>query len=107
MTYRTPVIMLSDGYLGNGAEPWKVPDLAEIPRIDPHFATEPNTTAADGSPRFMPYRRDPQTLARPWALPGTKGLEHRVGGLEKSATPALSPMTRPTTRRWWPLGLPR
>ncbi|MDA4299113.1 hypothetical protein NY759_09465, partial [Escherichia coli] len=49
VTYRTPVIMLSDGYLGNGAEPWKVPDLAEIPRIDPHFATEPNTTAADGS----------------------------------------------------------
>lgn len=91
VTYRTPVIMLSDGYLGNGAEPWKVPDLAEIPRIDPHFATEPNTTAADGSPRFMPYRRDPQTLARPWALPGTKGLEHRVGGLEKSAhTGAIS-----------------
>lgn len=91
MTYRTPVIMLSDGYLGNGAEPWQVPDLAEIPRIDPNFATEPNTTTADGSPRFMPYRRDPQTLARPWALPGTKGLEHRIGGLEKSArTGAIS-----------------
>lgn len=86
VTYRTPVIMLSDGYLGNGAEPWKVPDLAEIPRIDPHFATEPNITGADGRPGFMPYQRDPETLARPWARPGTKDLEHRIGGLEKSAT---------------------
>ena len=91
VTYRTPVIMLSDGYLGNGAEPWKVPDLDEIPRIDPNFATEPNSSAADGSPRFMPYHRDSETLARPWALPGTKGLEHRIGGLEKSArTGAIS-----------------
>lgn len=84
VTYRTPVIMLSDGYLGNGAEPWRVPDLDSIPRTDPHHATEPNARAADGSPRFLPYQRDPQTLARDWALPGTPGLEHRVGGLEKS-----------------------
>ena len=84
MRYRTPVIMLSDGYLGNGAEPWQVPDLAEIPAIDPHFATAPNAKAADGTDRFLPYRRDPQTLARDYALPGTPGLEHRLGGLEKA-----------------------
>ncbi|WP_245306564.1 2-oxoacid:acceptor oxidoreductase subunit alpha [Acidipropionibacterium timonense] len=82
--YRTPVIMLSDGYLGNGAEPWKVPDLASIPRVDPHFATAPNAKAADGSDRFLPYKRNPQTLARDLALPGTPGLEHRLGGLEKA-----------------------
>nr|WP_236082614.1 2-oxoacid:acceptor oxidoreductase subunit alpha [Acidipropionibacterium jensenii] len=85
ITYRTPVVMLSDGYLGNGAEPWEIPTLADIPRIDPHFATAPNATAADGSDRFLPYKRDPKTLARPWAVPGTKGLEHRIGGLEKAA----------------------
>ncbi|MEA5665459.1 MAG: 2-oxoglutarate ferredoxin oxidoreductase subunit alpha, partial [Cutibacterium granulosum] len=84
MRYRTPVIMLSDGYLGNGAEPWQVPDLDEIPAIDPHFATAPNAKAADGTDRFLPYRRDPQTLARDYALPGTPGLEHRLGGLEKA-----------------------
>lgn len=83
--YRTPVIMLSDGYLGNGAEPWEIPDLSQIPRIDPGFATAPNARAADGTSRFLPYKRDPETLARPWALPGTKGLEHRIGGLEKAA----------------------
>jgi 2-oxoglutarate ferredoxin oxidoreductase subunit alpha len=83
--YRTPVVMLSDGYLGNGAEPWEIPNLAEIPRIDPGFATGPNATAADGSERFLPYKRDPETLVRPWAIPGTKGLEHRIGGLEKAA----------------------
>lgn len=82
--YRTPVIMLSDGYLGNGAEPWKVPNVSEIPAIDPGFATEPNSSAADGSPRFLPYLRD-ENGARPWAIPGTPGLEHRLGGIEKSA----------------------
>ncbi|MGA4508825.1 2-oxoacid:acceptor oxidoreductase subunit alpha [Propionibacteriaceae bacterium G1746] len=84
ITYRTPVIMLSDGYLANGAEPWQVPDLAAIEPIDPRFATEPNATAADGSPRFLPYQRD-EFGARPWAIPGTPGLEHRLGGIEKSA----------------------
>lgn len=83
--YRTPVVMLSDGYLGNGAEPWRIPALADIERVDPGFATGPNAKAADGSDRFLPYKRDPETLARPWALPGTKGLEHRIGGLEKAA----------------------
>jgi len=73
--YMTPVFFLSDGYLANGAEPWRIPALADLPRIDVHFATDKAT--------FMPYRRDPKTLARPWAIPGTPGLEHRVGGLEK------------------------
>ncbi|HEX4977780.1 MAG TPA: 2-oxoacid:acceptor oxidoreductase subunit alpha [Nocardioides sp.] len=87
VTYRTPVMVLSDGYLANGSEPWQLPEVADLPVIDPAFATEPNhvTTAKDGSEKaeFWPYLRDEETLARPWAIPGTKGLEHRVGGLEK------------------------
>ena len=83
VTYRTPVFILSDGYIANGSEPWRVPDVDSLPVIDPGFATEPNHEAADGTPEFWPYLRDPQTLARPWAIPGTKGLEHRIGGLEK------------------------
>jgi 2-oxoglutarate/2-oxoacid ferredoxin oxidoreductase subunit alpha len=75
--YRTPVILLSDTFLGNSSEPWRLPDVDSLPTIDPNFTTEPN--AGDG---FMPYLRD-QNLARPWALPGTQGLEHRIGGLEK------------------------
>lgn len=81
--YRTPVIILTDGYLANGAEPWRIPDLAEFDPIDPAFATAPNAEAA-GKPVFHPYLRDETTLARPWAVPGTPGLEHRVGGLEKA-----------------------
>jgi 2-oxoglutarate/2-oxoacid ferredoxin oxidoreductase subunit alpha len=73
--YMVPVIILSDGYLANGAEPWKIPELSELPEIPVHFETNPED--------FQPYRRDPQTLARPWAIPGTPGLEHRIGGLEK------------------------
>src|SRR5579864_8057202 len=73
--YMVPVILLSDGYLANGAEPWRIPDEKEIPEIPVHFATNPEG--------FLPYKRDPQTLSRPWAIPGTPGLEHRVGGLEK------------------------
>ncbi len=84
-TYRTPVLLLSDGYLANGSEPWEIPDVASLPEIDPQFATEPNAVADDGmTPVFRPYLRDPETLARPWALPGTAGLEHRVGGIEKA-----------------------
>ena len=79
VTYRTPVLLLSDGYLANGSEPWPVPDAASLPVIEPGFATEPNH---DGE--FWPYLRDPETLARPWAVPGTAGLEHRIGGLEKA-----------------------
>ncbi|OLC92316.1 MAG: 2-oxoglutarate ferredoxin oxidoreductase subunit alpha [Acidobacteria bacterium] len=75
LKYMVPVIILSDGYLANGAEPWRIPNVEDIPSIPVHFANNP-----DG---FMPYKRDPQTLARPWAVPGTPGLEHRIGGLEK------------------------
>ena len=73
--YMVPVIILSDGYLANGAEPWKIPDLSQLPEIPVKFEKNP-----DG---FRPYRRNPETLARPWAIPGTPGLEHRVGGIEK------------------------
>jgi 2-oxoglutarate/2-oxoacid ferredoxin oxidoreductase subunit alpha len=82
VTYRTPVILLSDGSLANGSEPWKVPDATTLPTFDPGFATAPN--APDGSGEFWPYLRDEDTLARPWAVPGTPGLEHRIGGLEKA-----------------------
>ena len=83
-TYRTPVIVLSDGYLANGSEPWRLPRTAELPDIAVEFATEPNAVDAKGEPVFHPYLRDPETLARPWAVPGTPGLEHRVGGIEKA-----------------------
>ncbi len=79
VTYRTPVVLLSDGYLANGAEPWKLPEVDQMPAIDPGFATGPN----DGE-NFLPYKRDPDTLARAWAIPGTPGLEHRIGGIEKA-----------------------
>ncbi|HVO09356.1 MAG TPA: 2-oxoacid:acceptor oxidoreductase subunit alpha [Vicinamibacteria bacterium] len=73
--YMVPVIVLSDGYLANGAEPWRIPDLAELPEMKVRFRTDPAG--------FRPYEREPHTLARPWAVPGTPGLEHRIGGLEK------------------------
>src|SRR5580700_4078993 len=75
LKYMVPVIVLSDGYLANGAEPWKIPDVDDVPGIQVKFTTDPVG--------FLPYKRDPQTLARPWAIPGTPGLEHRIGGLEK------------------------
>jgi len=95
VTYRTPVMLLSDGYLANGSEPWRIPEITELPTIDPDFATGPNKTVVtksksrDGevtessSEEFWPYLRDEETLARPWAIPGTPGIEHRIGGLEK------------------------
>jgi 2-oxoglutarate ferredoxin oxidoreductase subunit alpha len=82
--YRTPVFLLSDAYLANGSEPWLIPDPATLPDLRLKFTTETNHTADDGSPEFWPYLRDPQTLARPWAVPGTPGLEHRIGGIEKA-----------------------
>ncbi len=75
LKYMVPVIILSDGYLANGAEPWRIPSVDEIPSFPVHFTTNPEG--------FLPYKRDPGTLARPWAVPGTAGLEHRIGGLEK------------------------
>ncbi len=82
VTYRTPVLVLSDGSIANGSEPWRVPDASTLAPIDPAFATEVN--APDGSGEFWPYLRDHDTLSRPWAKPGTPGLEHRIGGLEKA-----------------------
>ena len=82
--YRTPVILLTDGYLANGTEPWKLPAIEDLPSIDPAFATGPNHTEDDGTESFWPFLRDETTLARPWAPPGLAGLEHRIGGLEKA-----------------------
>ncbi|GAA4001057.1 2-oxoacid:acceptor oxidoreductase subunit alpha [Allokutzneria multivorans] len=82
LTYRTPVMLLSDGYIANGSEPWRIPTTSDLPDLRVEFASEPN--APDGSGEFWPYVRDEETLARPWAVPGTKGLEHRIGGLEKA-----------------------
>jgi 2-oxoglutarate ferredoxin oxidoreductase subunit alpha len=82
LAYRTPVMLLSDGYLANGAEPWSIPDADSLPDLTPAvgFATEPNGEDGD----FLPYLRDPETLARAWAIPGTAGMQHRIGGLEKA-----------------------
>jgi 2-oxoglutarate ferredoxin oxidoreductase subunit alpha len=84
ITYRTPVILLSDTFLGNSSEPWRIPAVDELPSIDANFATEPNA-----GQEFMPYLRD-ERLARPWAVPGTPGLRHRIGGLEKDESGAIS-----------------
>jgi 2-oxoglutarate ferredoxin oxidoreductase subunit alpha len=75
ITHMTPVVVLSDSYLANSSEPWLIPDVAALPRMEVAFATR--------SEGFKPYARDPETLARPWAIPGTPGLEHRIGGLSK------------------------
>ncbi|MYS71412.1 2-oxoacid:acceptor oxidoreductase subunit alpha [Streptomyces sp. SID5926] len=83
LAYRTPVLLLSDGYLANGSEPWRIPDPDELPDLSVQFAQGPNHTLDDGTEVFWPYKRDPHTLARPWAVPGTPGLEHRIGGIEK------------------------
>ena len=77
------MFLLSDGYLANGPEPWRVPEQSELPDLRVEFASAPNHTDADGKESFWPYLRDPVTLARPWAVPGTAGLEHRIGGIEK------------------------
>ncbi len=94
LTYRTPVILLSDGYLANGSEPWRIPEISSLPDLSASFSFAASDTAGDGTAGegaggdgdgvFRPFRRDPRTLARPWAIPGTPGLEHRVGGIEKA-----------------------
>ena len=83
LKYRTPVILLSDGYIANGTEPWRLPNVDNLPDISVPFATELNHVNEDGTEVFWPYLRDPETLARPWAIPGTPKLMHRVGGIEK------------------------
>ncbi|HEY5351299.1 MAG TPA: 2-oxoacid:acceptor oxidoreductase subunit alpha [Streptosporangiaceae bacterium] len=84
--YRTPVIILSDGYLANGSEPWRIPEVADLPKLRDEFSfSSPSEwSGPDGKPDFRPYQRNPETLARPWAIPGTPGLEHRIGGIEKA-----------------------
>ncbi|GAB3446206.1 2-oxoacid:acceptor oxidoreductase subunit alpha [Actinophytocola sediminis] len=82
LTYRTPVLLLSDGAIANGSEPWLIPNVDELPDLRVTFASEPN--ALDGSDEHWPYVRDTETLAREWAIPGTAGLQHRIGGLEKA-----------------------
>ncbi len=78
-------MLLTDGYLATSSEPWRLPDVADLPDLSVEFATEPNHLNDAGEPEFWPYLRDPETLARPWAVPGTEGLEHRIGGIEKEA----------------------
>jgi 2-oxoglutarate/2-oxoacid ferredoxin oxidoreductase subunit alpha len=84
--YRTPVIILSDGYLANGSEPWRIPEVADLPKLRDEFSfSSPNEWRGNGDqPQFQPFKRNAQTLARPWAIPGTPGLEHRIGGIEKA-----------------------
>jgi 2-oxoglutarate/2-oxoacid ferredoxin oxidoreductase subunit alpha len=84
--YRTPVIILSDGYLANGSEPWRIPAVADLPKLRDEFSfsSPKDWMGEDGKPEFRPFRRNPLTLARPWAIPGTPGLEHRIGGIEKA-----------------------
>jgi len=86
LKYRTPVVILSDGYLANGSEPWRIPELSSLPdlRGEFSFAQGHEWPGAGEQPEFLPFKRDPQTLARPWAIPGTPGLEHRIGGIEKA-----------------------
>lgn len=81
MKYMTPVILLTDGYIANGEEPWSIPDVSSLPKIEVHHPMEPNGNGE--GPVYLPYKRD-KNLSRPWAIPGTKGLEHRIGGLEKA-----------------------
>ncbi len=87
MKYMTPVILLADGYLSNGSEAWRIPDADSLPAFNVQFETEKRADTFhkddDGNPQFLPYVRDEETLARVWAKPGTAGLEHRIGGLEK------------------------
>jgi 2-oxoglutarate ferredoxin oxidoreductase subunit alpha len=82
--YRTPVLLLSDGYIANGSEPWLIPDVTKLPDLQTPFATTTNHETENGDRVFWAYKRDPKTLARPWAIPGTPGLEHRIGGIEKA-----------------------
>jgi 2-oxoglutarate/2-oxoacid ferredoxin oxidoreductase subunit alpha len=90
--YRTPVFLLSDGYLANGSEPWRLPDVTTLPDLAGEFSfAQPNGPGETADEEFQPFRRDPSTLARPWAVPGTPGLEHRIGGIEKAdVTGAIS-----------------
>src|ERR687891_448619 len=94
VTYRTPVILLTDTFLANSSEPWRLPDVDSLPSMDPSFAERPNMGT-----EFLPYLRD-ENLARPWAVPGTEGLEHRIGGLEKEADSTGNISYDPQNHQW-------
>jgi len=94
--YRTPVMLLSDGYLANGTEPWRLPDLEDLPEIDPGFATAPNHTGPDGEEAFWPYIRDDETLARPWAPPVSPGSSTGSAVWRRPTAAATWPTTGPT-----------
>ena len=83
IAYRTPVVLLSDGYLANGSEPWRIPAVESLPDLSADFQFATSADTPEGT-EFLPFKRDPRTLARPWAIPGTPGLEHRIGGIEKA-----------------------
>ncbi len=111
VTYRTPVMLLSDGYVANGSEPWRIPEIDELPTIDPAFATGPNheSVGKDGEPvaDFWPYLRDEETLARPWAIPGTPASSTASAVWRRATGTATSPTTRPTTTSWSAPARPR
>lgn len=107
LTYRTPVFLLSDGYLANGSEPWRIPEVADLPDLKVKFATGANHTLSDGTEVFWPYKRDPETLARPWAIPGTPASNTASAASRSRTAPATSPTTRPTTTSWSAPARPR
>lgn len=107
LTYRTPVMLLSDGYLANGSEPWRIPDIDELPDLTVQFAQGPNHTLEDGTEVFWPYKRDPQTLARPWAIPGTPAWNTASAASRSRTARATSPTTPPTTTSWSAPARPR
>ena len=96
-TYRTPVFLLSDGYVANGSEPWRIPDVDSLPDLRVAFAREHNHTNEDGSTEFWPFQRDPETLARPWAVPAPRGSSTASAASRRPTASATSPTTRPTT----------
>ncbi len=107
LTYRTPVFLLSDGYLANGSEPWRIPELEELPDLRVRFAQGPNHTTEDGTEVFWPYKRDPHTLARPWAIPARRVWSTGSAASRSRTAPATSPTTRPTTTSWSAPARPR
>jgi len=105
--YRTPVIVLSDGYLANGAEPWKLPDLDAFPAIEPNFAAAPNHVDDDGTESFWPYIRDAETLARPWAPRASPASSTASAASKRPTAAATSLMTGSTTSAWCTCGTTR
>ena len=97
VTYRTPVIVLSDGYLANGSEPWRLPDVATLPDLSKDFAFATNQTHVNGDGEYRPFKRDPQTLARPWAIPARRALSTASAASRRPTAPGRSPTTRITT----------